>query len=112
MRRYDSHSPGHRRRSLNIAAAARLLAEDSSFEGDEIQISNADKFHFVRRSAPSSSASVTRAGTPRRGLRGQRDMDERARGGVEGRDGQAAMSQRVGLDHGRGIKNVQLNVDC
>ena len=79
-RRYDSHPPGHRRRSLNIAAAARLLAEDSSFEGDEIQISNADKFHFVRRSAPSSSASVTRAGTPRRGLRGHRGIWTSERG--------------------------------
>ena len=80
-RRYDSHPPGHRRRrSLNIAAAARLLAEDSSFEGDEIQISNADKFHFVRRCAPSSSASVTRAGTPRRGLRGHRGIWTSERG--------------------------------
>ena len=93
----------------------RSQSTHSSFEGDEIQISNADKFYFVF-SPLSSSAVTTDSVVPRRELLvvgTQRDMDEREWGGMDRRTmttrertqtRRAAVSRHVGLDHGRGIK--------
>ena len=106
---------------MNVAAAVC-----SSFEGDEIQISNADKFRFASHRSPpaplllnSGNSSLWAAGT-------RRDMDEREReresesgvgwGGVDGltmtrgrtrRDGRGSPEQafRIGLrERVRGIK--------
>ena len=72
-----------RSRPLGISGQLRDRSQSthSSFEGDEIQISNADKFYFVF-SPLSSSAVTTEARTPRRG---DTEGYGRARVGWDGR---------------------------